>query len=63
MLTPERTLLTDKLTVVLGFCELLLENTYGPLEEQQRLVMEDVVQAAREVRDLVRANDVVLTDD
>ncbi|HEX7899382.1 MAG TPA: hypothetical protein VF950_16570 [Planctomycetota bacterium] len=63
MLTPERTLLTDKLTVVLGFCELLLENTYGSLEERQRLVLGDVVQAAREVRDLVRANDVVLTDD
>jgi len=63
MLTPERTLLTDKLTVVLGFCELLLEDTYGPLGEQQRLVLGDVVQAAREVRDLVRANDVVLTDD
>lgn len=63
MLTPERTQLTDKLTVVLGFCELLLENTYGPLEEQQRRVLDDVVQAAREVRDLVRTHDVVLTDD
>lgn len=63
MLTPERAQLTDKLTVVLGFCELLLENTYGPLEEQQRRVLGDVVQAARQVRDLVRTNDVVLTDD
>lgn len=63
MLTPERAQLTDKLTVVLGFCELLLENTYGPLEDQQRRVLGDVVQAAREVRDLVRAHDVVLTDD
>lgn len=63
MLTPERTLLTDKLTVVLGFCELLLEDTYGPLEDRQRMVLADVVQAAREVRDLVRQTDVALTDD
>jgi hypothetical protein len=63
MLTPERSQLTDKLTVVLGFCELLLEDTYGPLEEQQRRVLGDVVQAAREVRDLVRTHDVVLADD
>ena len=63
MLTPERLQLTDKLTVVLGFCELLLEDTYGPLEEKQRRVLGDVVQAARDLRDLVRAHDVVLTDD
>ena len=63
MLTPERALLTDKLTVVLGFCELLLEDTYGPLDARQRLVLGDVVQAAREVRDLVRSHEVVLTDD
>jgi hypothetical protein len=63
MLTPERTLLTDKLTIVLGFCELLLEDTYGPLEDRQRMVLADVVQAAREVRDLVRQTDVALTDD
>jgi signal transduction histidine kinase len=57
MMTPERAILTDKLTVVLGFSELLMENAYGPLDARQRQILAEVVQAARDVKDLVRQTD------
>ena len=46
MVTPERAILTDKLTVVLGFSELLMEDAYGRLDPRQRQVLAEVVQAA-----------------
>lgn len=63
MMTPERAILTDKLTVVLGFSELLMEDAYGPLEARQRQVLAEVVQAARDVKDLVRQTDSSFTPD
>lgn len=55
-MTYERVVLTDKLTVVLGFCELLLQNAYGQMDERQRSVLEGMVQAARGARDIVRSS-------
>ena len=46
--------LADRVTTVLGFCELMLEDAYGSLSPQQRRVLGDVMKAARELRDLVR---------
>jgi len=50
----ERSVLTDRLTAVLGFSELLLEGAYGPLEPEQKRVLNDVVEAAKDLKDLVR---------
>jgi signal transduction histidine kinase len=63
MVTPERAILTDKLTVVLGFSELLMEDAYGRLDPRQRQVLAEVVQAARDVKDLVRQTDSSFTPD
>jgi hypothetical protein len=63
MMTPERAVLTDKLTVVLGFSELLMEDAYGPLDARQRQILAEVVQAARDVKDLVRQTDSSFTAD
>ena len=46
--------LSDRVTTVLGFCELMLEDAYGSLSPMQRRVLSDVVKAARELRDMVR---------
>ena len=54
-MTHERVALTDKLTVVLGFCELLLQDAYGSLDERQRSVLEGMVHAAQGARDIVRS--------
>lgn len=45
---------SDRVTTVLGFCELMLEDAYGSISPMQRRVLTDVVQAARELRDIVR---------
>ena len=63
MISPERAVLTDKLTVVLGYSELLMEQAYGPLEDRQRQILSAVVQAAREVKNLVRQTDSSFTVD
>lgn len=55
-MTFERVALTDKLTVVLGFCELLLRDAYGPVDDRQRMVLEGMVEAARGARDIVRSS-------
>jgi signal transduction histidine kinase len=52
----ERSVLTDKLTAVLGFSELLLEGAYGALERDQKRVLEEIVEAAREMRDVLRGD-------
>jgi signal transduction histidine kinase len=51
----DREHLSDRMTAVLGFSELLLEGAYGPLEPQQRRVLEDVVEAARDLKEMIRA--------
>ena len=53
--TPELSHLVDKLTVVLGFCELLLEDCYGKLPQDQRSVIAEVFDAARGAKDIVRS--------
>ncbi|HLF94533.1 MAG TPA: hypothetical protein VJB14_13805 [Planctomycetota bacterium] len=52
----DRETLTDRVTAVLGFSELLLEGAYGPLEPRQQQVLKDVVAAARDLKEMVRAD-------
>ena len=59
----DRETLTDRVTAVLGFSELLLEGAYGPLEPRQRRVLEDVVEAARDLKEIVRADKRALSYD
>jgi hypothetical protein len=54
MIIDDRTLLADRVTAVLGFAELLLDGAYGPLSPEQERVLMDVVDAAKDVRDIVR---------
>ena len=44
----------DRVTAVLGFSELLLEESYGSLSSQQKKILFNVVVAARDVRDILR---------
>jgi hypothetical protein len=46
--------LSDRMTVVLGYAELVLEENFGPLTPEQRRALFNVVVAAREMRDLLR---------
>ncbi len=46
--------LNDRVTAILGFAELLLEESYGSLSSEQKKVLFQVVVAAREVRDILR---------
>lgn len=55
-MASDRERLTDRVTAVLGFSELLLEGAYGPLEPEQRRVLEDVVEAARDLKEMIRAD-------
>ena len=52
----ERDQLSDRVTTLLGFSELLLEGAYGSLEEDQRRVLEDMVEAARDLKEMVRSD-------
>jgi len=54
MVRETQSLLNDRVTAVLGFAELLLEESYGSLNSQQQKVLFNVVNAAREVRDILR---------
>ena len=54
MVRETQSLLNDRVTAVLGFAELLLEESYGSLNPQQQKVLSNVVNAAREVRDILR---------
>jgi len=54
MVRETESLLNDRVTAVLGFAELLLEESYGSLSPQQQKVLFSVVTAAREVRDILR---------
>jgi hypothetical protein len=54
MVRETQSLLNDRVTAVLGFAELLLEESYGSLNPQQQKALANVVTAAREVRDILR---------
>jgi hypothetical protein len=54
MVRETQSVLNDRVTAVLGFSELLLEESYGSLNPQQKKVLFNVVVAAREVRDILR---------
>jgi signal transduction histidine kinase len=54
MVRDTQGVLNDRVTSVLGYVELLLEESYGPLDAQQRRILSGVVMAAREVRDIIR---------
>jgi hypothetical protein len=46
--------LNDRVTTALGFAELLLEESYGKLNPQQKTMLLSIVLAARDVRDILR---------
>ena len=54
MVRETQSVLNDRVTAVLGFSELLLEETYGSLTAQQKKILSNVVAAARDVRDILR---------
>ena len=51
------------MTAVLGFSELLLEESYGSLSPQQKKILSTVVLAAREVRDILRERNESVVED
>jgi len=59
---PQNTL-NDRVTAVLGFSEVLLEESYGSLTPQQRKILSAVVLAARDVRDILRAGNAQVLQD
>ena len=63
MVRETHSLLIDRVTAVLGFSELLLEESYGSLNPQQKKVLFNVVVAAREVRDILRERNEKLVED
>ncbi len=54
MASDTNNVLNDRVTAILGFTELLLEESYGSLSAEQKKVLFQVVVAAREVRDILR---------
>jgi signal transduction histidine kinase len=52
-MTEERALLTNRLTAIMGFTDLLLEGAYGPLGDKQREVLKIIARSGREVAELV----------
>ena len=44
--------LGDRLTVITGFAELMVDGAYGPLTAEQKRVLETLVRDAREAGDL-----------
>ena len=54
MVRETQSVLNDRVTAVLGFAELLLEESYGSLTPQQKKILFNVVVAARDVRDILR---------
>ncbi len=63
MVRETQSLLNDRVTAVLGFAELLLEESYGSLNPQQQKVLSNVVNAAREVRDILRERNHQVVED
>lgn len=63
MVRETQSVLNDRVTAVLGFAELLLEESYGSLNPQQKKVLFNVVVAAREVRDILRERNAKFVED
>ena len=63
MVRETQSILNDRVTAVLGFAELLLEESYGDLNPQQKKVLFNVVMAAREVRDILRQTNPQIVED
>jgi hypothetical protein len=63
MVRETQSILNDRVTAVLGFSELLLEESYGSLSSQQKKILFNVVVAAREVRDILRERNEKLVED
>ena len=63
MVRETQSVLNDRVTAVLGFAELLLEESYGSLNPQQKKVLFNVVVAAREVRDILRERNANFVED
>ena len=63
MVRETQNVLNDRVTAVLGFSELLLEESYGGLNPQQKKVLFNVVVAAREVRDILRERNEKFVED
>ena len=63
MVRETQSILNDRVTAVLGFSELLLEESYGSLSPQQKKILLTVVAAAREVRDILRERNENLVED
>jgi len=54
VVVDSRNVLNDRVTAALGFAELLLEGSYGSLSPLQKTALNNVVAAAREMRDILR---------
>ena len=63
MVRETRSVLNDRVTAVLGFSELLLEESYGSLTPQQKKILFNVVVAARDVRDILRERNEKIVED
>jgi hypothetical protein len=63
MVRDTQSVLNDRVTAVLGFSELLLEESYGSLSPQQKKILSNVVVAAREVRDILRERNAKFVED
>jgi len=63
MVRETQSVLNDRVTAVLGFAELLLEESYGSLNPKQKKVLFNVVVAAREVRDILRERNEKFVED
>ncbi|HXG60047.1 MAG TPA: hypothetical protein VNO22_01620 [Planctomycetota bacterium] len=59
----DRLTLVDRVTALLGYSELLLEGTYGSLTPEQEEVLRKIVEAAYDVRDIVRREGASLSYD
>ena len=63
MVRETQSVLNDRVTAVLGFAELLLEESYGSLTPQQKKILFNVVVAARDVRDILRDRNQTFVED
>jgi hypothetical protein len=63
MVRETQSVLNDRVTAVLGFSELLLEESYGSLTPQQKKILSNVVLAARDVRDILKAKNEQIVED
>jgi signal transduction histidine kinase len=52
----DRAILANRTTAVLFMSELLLDGAYGPLDPRQQEIVQKLVEAAQDLKDLIRAN-------